>query len=267
MQGEVTGKIVEVRGLKIGEGIPKICVPVMGTSVEALEKEAKKVLGFPADIVEWRVDFMEQACDIDAMLHCAEKLRKILGELPLLFTFRTKEEGGESAIALDDYIELNKAAAASGFVDLVDVEMFRGNSTLGADSDGRIQELIAFVHSCKKAVIGSYHDFYKTPATDEIVSRLVHMEANGADIPKIAVMPKNSVDVGRLLLSTAQAKEKISGPVITMAMAGKGSISRVSGEFFDSAVTFGCIEKSSAPGQMPVDELLQVLTILHHSCE
>lgn len=258
--------MVEVRGLHIGEGIPKICVPVMGNSLEQIEKEAKKVLGFPADIVEWRGDFMEQAEDVEFMISCAERLRNILGELPLLFTFRTKAEGGEQEIPLRAYQEMNRAVAESNAVDMVDIEMFRGDCIPGEKSDAGIQELAADIHKCGKAVVGSYHDFSKTPKTDEMVSRLVHMKKNGADIPKLAVMPKSSMDVCRLLSATVQAKEMIEGPVITMSMAGVGSISRVSGEFFGSAVTFGCLEHSSAPGQMPVEELAQVLAVLHGGC-
>lgn len=258
--------MVEVRDLHIGEGIPKICVPVVGNSLKQIEKEAKKILGFPADIVEWRGDFMEQAGDVEFMLSCAKRLRNILGGLPLLFTFRTKDEGGEQAIDLKDYLALNRAVAKSNAVDMVDIEMFRGDCTPGQKADAGIQELVSDIHRCGKIIVGSYHDFSKTPETDEMVSRLVHMKENGADIPKIAVMPKNSMDVCRLLLATTQAKERIEGPVITMSMAGVGSISRVSGEFFGSAVTFGCLEQSSAPGQMPVGELAQVLAVLHKGC-
>ena len=39
-------------------------------------------------------------------------------------------------------------------------------------------------------------------------------------------------------------------PIITMSMAATGVISRVCGEVFGSALTFGAVGKASAPGQI-----------------
>ena len=50
-----------------------------------------------------------------------------------------------------------------------------------------------------------------------------------------------------------------------MSMAGTGLISRISGEAFGSALTFGTAGKASAPGQMDAKELRQVLTLLHEN--
>ena len=66
-------------------------------------------------------------------------------------------------------------------------------------------------------------------------------------------------------MATVKAKEEISGPIITMSMAGTGLISRISGEAFGSALTFGTAGKASAPGQMDAKELRQVLTLLHEN--
>ena len=54
-------------------------------------------------------------------------------------------------------------------------------------------------------------------------------------------------------------------PVITMSMAGTGVISRICGEVFGSAVTFGAVGKTSAPGQMDAEDLAVVLRLLHGS--
>ena len=48
---------VIVRNVKIGEGIPKICVPVVGVNAEEIRKEAEALLSIPADLVEWRADW------------------------------------------------------------------------------------------------------------------------------------------------------------------------------------------------------------------
>ena len=42
-------------------------------------------------------------------------------------------------------------------------------------------------------------------------------------------------------------------------------ISRLAGEVFGSAATFGAVKKASAPGQISVNDLRTVLTILHQA--
>ncbi len=112
----------------------------------------------------------------------------------------------------------------------------------------------------------SNHDFFKTPAKEEIVSRLTKMTELNADLPKIAVMPQSEADVLTLLCATNEMKQKYADqPIITMSMAGMGVISRLAGEFFGSVLTFGAAKKASAPGQIAVEDLNTVLQILHKS--
>ncbi len=98
------------------------------------------------------------------------------------------------------------------------------------------------------------------------MGRLRKMQELGADLPKIAVMPQNKRDVLTLLLATEEMTRKYADrPIITMSMAGTGVISRLCGEVFGSALTFGAAKKASAPGQMGVNELETVLRLLHRS--
>ena len=92
------------------------------------------------------------------------------------------------------------------------------------------------------------------------------MQDFGADIPKIAVMPTCKQDVLTLLSATLEMSEKYADrPIITMSMAGTGVVSRLTGETFGSALTFGAASKASAPGQIGVNALKQVLDIIHSS--
>ena len=110
----------------------------------------------------------------------------------------------------------------------------------------------------------SSHDFNRTPPGEEIIARMRKMQDLGADIPKIAVMPRSRRDVLTLLAAT---EEMVSGyadrPVITMSMSGLGSISRLCGEVFGSAMTFGAAGQASAPGQMAVEDLAEGLRLIH----
>lgn len=251
-------KIVEVKNVKIGEGIPKIAVPIVGTNNAELIEEVKGLKGIKLDIVEWRVDFYENVEDIEKVKEILAEIRAILTHTPILFTFRTKKEGGEREVPVEYYVKLNCEIAKIKQVDLVDVELFTG--------DDYVQEVVETAHANGVKVVISNHDFFKTPEKEEIVSRLTKMTELNADLPKIAVMPQSEEDVLTLLCATNEMKQKYANqPIITMSMAGMGVISRIAGEFFGSVLTFGAAKKASAPGQIGVEDLNTVLEILHKS--
>ena len=250
--------IVEVRGVKIGEGIPKIIVPIVGVTKEDILSAAKSFGEVKYDIVEWRVDWFEDVFDFAKVEDTAKALRDVLGDKPILFTFRTSKEGGEKAIEPAAYVELNSKISATGLVDMVDVEAFTG--------DDYVKEITEVAHKNNVKVVASNHDFGKTPAKEDLVYRLRKMQDLGADIPKIAVMPQNKKDVLTLLSATeAMANDYADRPIITMSMAGTGLISRLCGEVFGSAATFGAVGKVSAPGQMNAKDLETILTFIHDS--
>jgi 3-dehydroquinate dehydratase-1 len=249
---------VIVRNVAIGEGRPKICVPIVGKTTEEIISEAATFSSIPVDVVEWRVDWFDDVFETEKVIETAKALRETLGETPILFTFRTSKEGGEKAISDEDYVALNKAICESGYVDLIDVEAFTG--------DKIVTKMIENAHTCGVKVVGSNHDFHKTPEKEEIIKRLCKMQDLGADIPKIALMPESKQDVLTLLSATLEMSENHADrPIITMSMAGTGVISRLAGESFGSALTFGAASKASAPGQVGVNELKQVLDIIHAS--
>lgn len=251
-------KTVTVKNLVIGEGTPKIIVSLMGKEVSSVESEAHYYRDFDFDILEWRIDHFNHVDNIDSVLDAAHKLRTIIREKPILFTFRTAKEGGEKEIAPQAYIALNKKMINSGLVDMIDLELFTG--------DQLVSDTIAHAHAKGVKVVMSNHDFHKTPPKEEIIKRLCKMQELGADIPKIALMPQNKNDVLTLLLAAQEMSEKYADrPIITMSMSKAGVISRLAGEVFGSAATFGALKKASAPGQIAIKDLRDVLRILHEA--
>ena len=247
---------IKVRDIEIGAGAPKIIVPIVGVTKEDILNEAKTFDSIPVDVVEWRVDWFEHVFEFDKVEDVLKELRTVLGNIPLLLTFRTKKEGGEKAIDTKDYKDLNLRAAKTGYVDFIDVEIFTG--------DDAVKEIIDGAHAAGVKVIASNHDFFKTPAKSDIIYRLRKMQDMGADIPKIAVMPQSRRDVLTLLSATEEmVTDYADRPIITMSMAGTGVISRLCGEVFGSSMTFGAAKKASAPGQMGVNDLNTVLDLLH----
>lgn len=251
---------VVVRNVKIGEGMPKICVPVVGVTQESIVEEIRELCTSSSsfDLIEWRVDWFEHGYDIEMILETLKKIREAAADVPILFTFRTAQEGGEKRIENLEYQKINQAVAKSGLADLVDVELFRGDEVMRA--------VVEDAHNNGVKVVASSHEFQITPPKEELVSRLCQMKELGADIPKVAVMPNSEKDVLTLLGATVEMKNLHPDiPIITMSMKGLGMVSRLAGEVFGSALSFGAAKKASAPGQIAVEDLRTVLEIIHRN--
>lgn len=236
-----------------GKGVPKICVPIVENSREDIWKTAGDIEKLPVDIVEWRADFYEDVFQTEEVLSVLEGLKKRLGKKRLLFTFRTAFEGGNRSIGKEEYYHLNTEAAFAG-ADLVDVEAYLDET--------RTEEAIERLHNAGCCVLASNHDFNQTPSVQEMVRRLKRMEELGADVVKLAVMPGNPQDVLNLLQATITAKELLSVPAITMSMGSMGVISRLCGSLTGSVMTFAAAGKESAPGQISVEQMTELLKII-----
>ena len=145
-------KPIQIKNLTIGAGIPKICVPLTGTTREKICQEAEDAKKAAADLVEWRADFFEELMNPEACQNVLEALAEILGETPLLFTIRTSEEGGNITISLEDYAACNINIAKGKKADLVDVEVM-------SNSEEK-KKLVAELQKEGVKVIASSHDFH-----------------------------------------------------------------------------------------------------------
>lgn len=249
---------VKVRNMVIGEGMPKICAPIVGRTREEILLQARELRETGPDLAEWRADWFEGIEEKEQLSKILELLREELGDMPLLVTFRTKQEGGKKEISAEDYEGFLEWVLDSKRADLVDVELFMGEELL--------KRVVLKAHEKEVKVVASNHDFERTPNVGEMVERLCKMQKAGADLLKMAVMPRDPGDVLTLLAATWQMKEcYATQPVITMAMGGTGVISRLAGEIFGSALTFGAAGRASAPGQVEVEALKKALRLLHEN--
>lgn len=247
--------IVKVRDLVIGEGIPKLCVPIVGKNKTQIIEETKKLNNKKVDLIEWRADYYEDVDNLENVINTLNQIRKEVTQLPILFTFRSKKEGGIKDISIEYYIKLIKHVSKSQLADLIDVELFIG--------DDVVKEIVDYVHNNNIKVIISNHDFDKTPKQSEIINILCKMQQLGGDLSKIAVMPNSPKDVLTLLSATDEMITKFATkPIVTMSMGKLGIVSRLTGEIFGSAITFGALSKASAPGQIDIEDLYNVLNLI-----
>ena len=252
--GGGAGKILQIRGLMLGQGRPKICVPVVETTSEAILQSARRVRASEAELLEWRADYWEEDEQTKRVGQMLREIRREIGEMPLLFTCRTRDEGGRFPGG-PEYLRLNQAAIESRQADLVDVELRVGETAF--------RELCRQAHAAGRYILASSHDFAGTPPKEEMAARFARMEEWGADVLKMAVMPKDREDLLRLLSTSLLVSRRALRPVTAISMGEAGLESRVCGEAFGSALTFGCLDKPSAPGQMEVGELAHILRALH----
>lgn len=253
-------KPVQIKGLEIGKGMPKICVPLTAVTREELCEEAENAREAQPDLVEWRADYYEDLFEISKTVEMLEQLKEILGDIPLLFTIRTKAEGGNAAISMKDYTEINLAAAVQGKAELVDVEAFSEDiisANIGDSMNLKIipekVRLIEKIHETGTKVIASSHDFDKTDSREILLNRFQEMDKSGADILKMAVMPVSTDDVKAIMEVTDKMRREFTDrPIVSMSMGELGAISRVEGEIFGSSITFATVGAASAPGQIPI---------------
>lgn len=236
--------------VKIGETtfdnrIPQICVPLVGESLLTVMNELQYTMALPVSILEWRMDFFKEDY-LTALPHIAKEK----GSKTLLCTVRTKAEGGNAEVNAAEYKKIVNAVIASGFCDIIDIELCWGEQAA--------KELINEAHKQGVAVVLSKHYFTVTPEIDEMYQIYHQMARLGADLPKLAVMPENMEDVLKLLMVSHRANQAF-GPVIAISMGEMGKISRISGGFFGSCVTFAAGKQASAPGQMNVEDINAII--------
>jgi 3-dehydroquinate dehydratase/shikimate dehydrogenase len=153
-----------------------------------------------------------------------------LTKLPLIFTLRTKEQGGcASKVFFDEILQLAKAKP-----DFLDLE-YHFPLTWFQDIKTRFPDI---------KIIGSYHCF------DGVPKLLPEME--GADILKLACFCKNSTEALGLL----NFRHAMTKPYILIAMGPLGQFTRILAKALGSEISYACCpENIMAPGQLSIDDM------------
>ena len=246
--------MLKVKNKVIGTGKPLICISVMDSKKEDIVAEVKRLVEKGANMVEWRVDAFEGIGSLNAVRQVLTEIAPFIKETILVFTFRSKEQGGQCSLSSQQVYDLHQVAAESKVVDFIDVEYFYTD-----DADAEVLNL----QEMGTKVITSHHDFHETPSSDVLFMLLEQMNHSNADIVKLAMMPNSTEDVLRLMKETNHFHKRYpKKPLITMSMGKLGMISRISGELFGSCVTFGAGKNASAPGQIEMSKLEEILDVL-----
>lgn len=248
-------KVVTMKNKTIGGNRPLICTPLIGSDRDQIAAELEKIHSKKPDIVEWRADYFKNLHDIPAVLDSVSFIRETIGEIPLIFTIRSQKEGGHPiSLAEREKLELFTEVCRRGGIDILDYEL--------SNEAENIRHLCQVAKASDVRVILSYHNFDYTPESSVILEKLSQAEIYGADIAKVAVMPTCNRDLLTLLDATLSASQQLNIPIITISMGKLGVITRIFGWIFGSSVTFAIGKQSSAPGQIPIEELRSILKLL-----
>ena len=259
-------KELKCRKITLNSEKPLICVSVTGANIKEIKEQAGVIKRLNPDIIEWRADCLKienEEKDTFEIAYALKCVHKALRSYPLIFTFRNRDEGGERRVNFEKYKEYCHYVALEAKkckVELIDIEAFGKRDVLG------INELIDEMHDFGLKVIGSYHDFRRTPKKNEILDILKTMDDMGADVLKIAAMPKHKGDVFSIYNAAKEADVQINKPIIAISMGELGAVTRVALTQTKSVLTFAslcedetfegelrqeCIEKMNSLGQVP----------------
>jgi len=201
--------------------------------VAVLGKDAEKDLQATsdADMIELRLDLLAGG----DLLQTLKAIREATAK-PIIATARLRTEGGMFQGSERERVDL--LIKASCYADYVDLEL------LADQRDDAIARII-------KPVIVSYHDFQGMPEELQLTGIYDEMKKTKAAIAKIAVTPKSLHDNLRILQFLLDADM----PLCMIAMGRMGRHLRAVAPLYGSALTYGFVTQSTAPGQMSLAEL------------
>lgn len=235
-----------------------ICVPIVGPTVEDILSQVKEAVKAKVDLIELRPDMWMKCSNISedeyipTIVTFVKEVRSRVVDIPVLFTWRTIGEGGETPLCSDNYIKLLQAIVDQDLVQAIDVELFAYTEEMGSVMKQAYQQGIQTVMS--------YHNFQSTPDIETLHVYAERMVSVDAQVIKFALMPSTNDDVLSVLQFTKELTERYPQlPRITMSMGQLGQMTRTCGHVFGNCLTFGTLGHVSAPGQVEVEVLKQLV--------
>lgn len=222
----------------------KLVVSVMPKSLEEAQGiDAMRYID--ADIIEWRADFLPK----EAILQVAPAIFEKFAGRELLFTLRTRAEGGEIDLSSEDYVQIIKDVAQLYQPEYLDFEYFAHKDVF--------EQMLDFPN-----LVLSYHNFQETPENMmEILSELTSLTPK---VVKVSVMAHTEQDVLDLMNFTRGFKTlNPEQEYVTISMGKMGKVSRITSDVTGSSWSFASLDEASAPGQISLSSMKKIREILN----
>ena len=197
-----------------------------------------------ADIIEWRADYLPK----EAILQVAPAIFEKFAGRGLVFTLRTRSEGGEIDLSPEEYVNVIKEGAQFYKPDYIDFEYYSYKDVF--------EEMLDFPN-----LVLSYHNFQETPENMmEILSELTILNPK---LVKVAVMAHTEQDVLDLMNYTRGFKTlNPEQEYVTISMGKVGKVSRITADVTGSSWSFASLDEVSAPGQISLASMKKIREIL-----
>ena len=247
-------KVIEIKEKKFGDENPLICIPIISDTLDAFITDFEICMSHSPDVVEWRADYFEALQESQLLNAIFDVFKPYNHSVAIIFTLRSHDEGGKKVYSEAQRLEIIKKVLAYNMIDFVDVEI---NSSLEF-----VESIKALCDQNLCKLILSHHDYTSTPPESEIHSQMDKAVKLGADLIKIAYLAENASDVLTVFNSTMYAKETLEMPIIGVSMGELGAVSRIFGGQFGSVLTYASSSGKSAPGQLPVELIRKIWSII-----
>lgn len=222
----------------------KLVVSIMPRNIE--EVQAIDVTRYEdADIIEWRADFLDK----EAILQVAPAVFEKFAGRELLFTLRTRSEGGEIDLSSEEYVQIIKDVTQLYQPDYVDFEYYTHKDVF--------DQMLDFPN-----LVLSYHNFQETP--DNMMEILSELTSLTPKVVKVSVMAHTEQDVLDLMNYTRGFKTlNPEQDYVTISMGKIGKVSRITSDVTGSSWSFASLDEASAPGQISLSSMKKIREILN----
>lgn len=216
----------------------KLCVSIKGLFPAELKRKALEAIRLGADLIEFRLDYLEDPFD--------EEVRGLIKEFHdrALITLRERDEGGRYSGSLEDKIRFMEEISALKPA-YIDVELRK----LDKDAVNRLRDA--------KLII-SWHNFEKTPSLN-VLEDIAEKALEFGDIAKIVTKAEKLSDQLTIL---KLYNELDSRRLIAFTIGPSGILSRLISVKLGSPIAYVSLpDEPLAEGQPNILEFLELMNL------
>ena len=222
----------------------KLVVSIMPRTLEeAQQLDRSRYDG--ADVIEWRADFLDK----NEILTVAPAVFEKFAGREILFTLRTRGEGGQIDLTSEEYLAIIQDIQSIYHPDYIYFEFYSHREVF--------EQMLEFSN-----LVLSYHNFQETPENMmEILSELTSLSPK---LVKVSVMAHNEQEVLDLMNYTRGFKTlNPEQDYVTISMGKVGKISRLTADLTGSSWSYASVGEESAPGQIPLENMRRIRELLN----
>ncbi|MBK4778762.1 type I 3-dehydroquinate dehydratase [Streptococcus lactarius] len=222
----------------------KLVVSIMPRTLEEAQ-QLDRLRYDGADVIEWRADFLDK----NEILTVAPAVFEKFAGREILFTLRTRGEGGQIDLTSEEYLAIIQDIQSIYHPDYIDFEFYSHREVF--------EQMLEFSN-----LVLSYHNFQETPENMmEILSELTSLSPK---LVKVSVMAHNEQEVLDLMNYTRGFKTlNPEQDYVTISMGKVGKISRLTADLTGSSWSYASVGEESAPGQIPLENMRRIRELLN----